>query len=169
MDTKELKSLARIYAFQFLYHLQLNHFSESREKLQENINKEDNPELIENLLNEFETALLENDEQKETLAKLGTKEKSFAKKLIFGVIKETSSLEKEIEKCSTNWNIEKMNKVDLTLLLIACFEIQHIEYTPNKVVINEAINIAKKFGTNKSSSFINGVLNKLFELNNNKQ
>ena len=62
-----------------------------------------------------------------------------------------------------------MNKVDLTLLLIACFEIQHIDYTPNKVVINEAINIAKKFGTNKSSSFINGVLNKLFELNNNKK
>ena len=169
MDTKELKSLARIYAFQFLYHLQLNHFSESREKLQEGINKENNPELIENLLNEFETALLENDEQKETLAKLGTNEKSFAKKLILGVIKETSSLEKEIEKCSTNWNIEKMNKVDLTLLLIACFEIQHIDYTPNKVVINEAINIAKKFGTNKSSSFINGVLNKLFELNNNKK
>ena len=169
MDTKELKTLARIYAFQFLYHLQLNHFSESREKLQEGINKENNPELIENLLNEFETALLENDEQKETLAKLGTKEKSFAKKLILGVIKETSSLEKEIEKCSTNWNIEKMNKVDLTLLLIACFEIQHIDYTPNKVVINEAINIAKKFGTNKSSSFINGVLNKLFELNNNKK
>ena len=169
MDTKELKTLARIYAFQFLYHLQLNHFSESREKLQEGINKENNPELIENLLNEFETALLENDEQKETLAKLDTKEKGFAKKLILGVIKETSSLEKEIEKCSTNWNIEKMNKVDLTLLLIACFEIQHIDYTPNKVVINEAINIAKKFGTNKSSSFINGVLNKLFELNNNKK
>ncbi len=169
MDTKELKTLARIYAFQFLYHLQLNHFSESREKLQEGINKENNPELIENLLNEFETALLENDEQKETLAKLDTKEKSFAKKIILGVIKETSSLEKEIEKCSTNWNIEKMNKVDLTLLLIACFEIQHIDYTPNKVVINEAINIAKKFGTNKSSSFINGVLNKLFELNNNKK
>ena len=169
MDNKELKSLARIYAFQFLYHLQLNHFSESREKLQKDINEESNPQLIENLLDEFETALLESDEQKEALTKLGPKEKNFAKQLILGVIKETPLLEREIEKCSTNWNIEKMNKVDLTLLLIACFEIQHIEYTPNKVVINEAINIAKKFGTNKSSSFINGVLNKLFELNNNKQ
>ena len=168
MDNKELKSLARIYAFQFLYHLQLNHFSESREQLQDT-KKQSNNELIDSLIDEFETALLENDEQKETLAKLGSKEKNFAKKLILGVIKEAPTLEKEIQKCSTNWDIEKMNKVDLTLLLIACFEIQHIDYTPDKVVINEAINIAKKFGTNKSSSFINGVLNKLFELNNNKQ
>jgi len=168
MENKELKSLARIYAFQFLYHLQLNHFSESREQLKD-IGEQSNIGLIENLLNEFETALLENDEEKETLSKLTSKEKNFAKKLILGVIKEAPTLEKEIEKCSTNWNIEKMNKVDLTLLLIACFEIQYIDYTPDKVVINEAINIAKKFGTNKSSSFINGVLNKLFELNNNKQ
>ena len=64
MDNKELKSLARIYAFQFLYHLQLNHFSESREKLQEDINRESNHDLINSLLNEFETALLESDEQK---------------------------------------------------------------------------------------------------------
>ena len=167
MDNKELKSLARIYAFQFLYHLQLNHFSESREKLQEDIN-ESNHDLINSLLNEFETALLESDEQKEVLTKLGQR-KRFCKKLILGVIKESPSLEKDIEKCSTNWNIEKMNKVDLTLLLIAYFEIQHIDYTPDKVVINEAVNIAKQFGTNKSSSFINGVLNKLFELNNDKK
>ena len=168
MENKELKSLARIYAFQFLYHLQLDHFSESREQLKD-ISDQNNNDLVENLLKEFETTLLESDEQKEVLSKLTSKEKSFAKKLILGVIKEAPVLEKEIEKCSTNWNVEKMNKLDLTLLLIACFEIQYVDYTPNKVVINEAINIAKKFGTSKSSSFINGVLNKLFELNNNKQ
>ncbi|MEC7182957.1 MAG: hypothetical protein VXW15_09610, partial [Bdellovibrionota bacterium] len=94
MDNKALKSLARIYAFQFLYHLQLNHFSESREKLQEDINRESSHSLIEDLLNEFETALLESDEQKEALTKLGPVEKGFAKKLILGVIKETPSLEK---------------------------------------------------------------------------
>jgi N utilization substance protein B len=60
-----------------------------------------------------------------------------------------------------------MNKVDLTLLLLACFELNHFGNTPEKVVINEAINIAKKFGTNNSSSFVNGVLNKLFKINNN--
>ena len=163
MENKELKSMAREYAFQFLYHLQLDDFSKSKVDLQ----KENGHILLDERLVDFENALIENNEKKDLLTSFDLEAKNFAKELILGVIKKSSDLEKEIEKCSTNWSLAKMNKVDLTLLLLACFELNHVSNTPGKVVINEAINIAKKFGTNNSSSFVNGVLNKLFELNNN--
>ena len=163
MENNKLKSMAREYAFQFLYHLQLENFSKSKAELQ----NEKSSILLDELLTNFENALLENEERKDDLTTFNQETKNFAKELILGVVQKSSILEKEIEKCSTNWTLDKMNKVDLTLLLLACFELKHFGNTPEKVVINEAINIAKKFGTNNSSSFVNGVLNKLFKINNN--
>ena len=54
--------------------------------------------------------------------------------------------------------MNKINKIDLTILILGTFEILHVEDTPKKVVLNEMINLAKKFGSGESNSFINGVL-----------
>lgn len=62
-----------------------------------------------------------------------------------------------IEKAAPDWPIEKLNKVDLSILRLAIFELQHTDVPP-KVVIDEAIEIAKEYGSDNSHSFVNGVL-----------
>ena len=67
-------------------------------------------------------------------------------------------IDTEIEKNSIKWKIQRMPAVDLSILRLALTEIRYIDTIPVSVSINEAVNLAKKFSTDKSSSFINGVL-----------
>ena len=67
-------------------------------------------------------------------------------------------IDAEIEKNSIKWKIQRMPVVDLSILRLALTEISYIDTIPVSVSINEAVNLAKKFSTDKSSSFINGVL-----------
>ncbi|MGN1350512.1 MAG: transcription antitermination factor NusB [Anaerovoracaceae bacterium] len=67
-------------------------------------------------------------------------------------------IDAEIEKNSIKWKIQRMPAVDLSILRLALTEIRYIDTIPVSVSINEAVNLAKKFSTDKSSSFINGVL-----------
>ena len=59
------------------------------------------------------------------------------------------------------WKTTRMGKVDLTLIRLACYEIQYDEDVPTGVAINEAVELAKLYGTDDSQSFVNGVLSKL--------
>jgi len=68
-----------------------------------------------------------------------------------------------IERASTGWKLNRMNKVDLSLLRVAVFEMYFDEKVPQKVAINEAVELAKTFGGDSSPAFINGVLAKLVE------
>ena len=61
----------------------------------------------------------------------------------------------------TGWTIERIGKVELTILRLAVFEIKYDDEVPVSVAINEAVELAKKYGQNDSSSFVNGVLAKL--------
>ena len=70
---------------------------------------------------------------------------------IDGILSETSS----------GWKLNRMGKVDLTILRLAVYELRFDEDIPDKVAINEAVEIAKKFGGDESPGFINGVLAKL--------
>ncbi len=70
---------------------------------------------------------------------------------IDGILTETSS----------GWKLNRMGKVDLTILRLAVYELRFDEDIPGKVAINEAVELAKKFGGDESPSFINGVLAKL--------
>lgn len=66
-----------------------------------------------------------------------------------------------IDQNTTGWKTTRMNKVDLTLIRLAVYEIRYEEDIPDKVAINEAVDLAKKYGSEESSAFVNGVLAKI--------
>ncbi|MCP8616816.1 transcription antitermination factor NusB [Salirhabdus salicampi] len=87
--------------------------------------------------------------------------KPFAKQLITGVIENKQQLDAHITKHLEKWSLERIASVERTLLRIAVYEMQEIEEIPAKVSINEAVEIAKTYGDDKSSRFVNGVLSKM--------
>ena len=66
-----------------------------------------------------------------------------------------------ISNTSSDFDIDRIFKVDLAILLVATFELKYRPETPFKVVVNEAVNIAKKYSTDKSYAYVNGVLAKI--------
>ncbi len=66
-----------------------------------------------------------------------------------------------LEETSSGWKLNRMGKVDLTILRLAVYELRFDDDIPDKVAINEAVELAKKFGGDETPSFINGVLAKL--------
>ena len=77
------------------------------------------------------------------------------------IIEELSDIDKIIEEASVGWNLSRMNKMDLTVLRLAVYEVKYDDDIPEKVAINEAVELAKKFGGDNSPSFINGILAKV--------
>ncbi|MFV9507710.1 MAG: transcription antitermination factor NusB [Oscillochloridaceae bacterium umkhey_bin13] len=91
---------------------------------------------------------------------LGVEGDRFLYRIVFGVWEHRSYLDRIIEEAAPNWPIVQMPGVDKAILRIAIFEllIDDIEKTPIKAVINEAVELAKQFGSDNSSRFVNGVL-----------
>ena len=83
--------------------------------------------------------------------------KDFAVKLVKGTIESLKRIYEFISECSSNWRMDRMASIDRNVMRIAIYEFVRDE-TPPAVVIDEAIEIAKKYGTEKSGSFVNGVL-----------
>ena len=89
------------------------------------------------------------------------KTKPFFLKLVSGVIETKGELDALIERFSTNWNISRMSCVDRNVMRIAIFELIYRDDIPPKVSINEAVDIGKKFGTEESGAFINGIMDSI--------
>ena len=87
----------------------------------------------------------------------------FAEKLVRGVREHLADLDAQIQGASKNWRLERMARVDRNLLRLALYELKHVDDVPAKVAINEAIEIAKRYGTNESSAFVNGILDRCKE------
>lgn len=85
----------------------------------------------------------------------------FAEDLILGVLKNLKVIRELIIQFSGKWSPEKMNRVDLTLLILSTYEMVIYKKTPPKVVIDEAINLAKKYSDKTSYAFINGILDSI--------
>ena len=79
-------------------------------------------------------------------------------KLTEGVINNRLEIDAIIERFSSNWKISRMSGVDRNILRIAVYELLYCSEIPPKVSINEAIDVGKKFGTEDSGAFINGIL-----------
>jgi len=79
-------------------------------------------------------------------------------KQIVAVLEE---IDKIINESSKGWKTTRMGKVDLTLIRLAVYEIKYEEDIPTGVAINEAVELAKKYGTDDSPAFINGILAKI--------
>jgi transcription antitermination factor NusB len=86
----------------------------------------------------------------------------FAKDLVLGVWRNKEDLDKLIGRASKNWRIERMSRVDRNILRIAVFEVLYMGDIPPKVSIDEAVELGKRFGTEDSGAFVNGVLDYIY-------
>jgi N utilization substance protein B len=108
----------------------------------------------------------ESDELMEGLAemlKLAPDIHRFYMTLIKGVIDNKARIDQLIEQFSSNWKISRMGGVDRNILRIAAYELLYCQDIPPKVSINEAVDIGKLYGTEESGSFINGILDGIFQ------
>jgi transcription antitermination protein NusB len=87
--------------------------------------------------------------------------RDFSERLVKGVEAHREEIDRLIELYSKNWSLNRIDLVDLNILRVAIFELANCPDIPLKVAINEAIELSKKFGTEKSPPFINGILDKI--------
>jgi N utilization substance protein B len=86
---------------------------------------------------------------------------AFAEDLVRGTMGARGKIDETIARFTEHWDLDRMAVVDRNILRLAVYELSWRMDTPPKVVINEAIEIAKKFGTQESSRFINGILDRI--------
>jgi N utilization substance protein B len=88
--------------------------------------------------------------------------KTFAERLVAGVLKKKNELDALIGKYATNWKISRMPIVDRNILRAGVYELLWMDDVPAKVTVNEAIELAKSFGDDEASKFVNGILDQVF-------
>lgn len=107
----------------------------------------------------------ELDEQielyKEQLEECSEKDCEYIVNKFKNIVEKLEEIDTAIGEASKGWKVSRMAKVDLALIRLAVYEMKHEEDVPVKVAINEAIELAKQYGTDDSPAFVNGVLAKL--------
>ena len=99
---------------------------------------------------------------KELRGKPGSVEaKIYARALVDGVVEHRDYIDTLLHKTATNWEIKRMAGVDRNALRLGCFELLYADEIPMKVAINEAIELGKRFSTEASGAFINGILDRI--------
>jgi N utilization substance protein B len=130
------RHLGRIVALQSLYEYEFRTESED--------SSTDIDEILGRNLERYESAI---------------EDKQFVSDLVKGVIAEQPNLDKKIQPIAPDWPIEQIARIDRTILRMGLYELLHLqEIVPPKVAINEAVELAKAFGSDNSSKFVNGVL-----------
>lgn len=89
------------------------------------------------------------------------KARPFGLELVRGVIENKAEIDARLAEASSNWRLARMDYVDRNIIRIAVYEMLFCEDIPAKVAINEAVDIGKKYGTEKSGAFINGILDSI--------
>lgn len=85
-------------------------------------------------------------------------DEDFARELVFGAWNNREELDALVVRFSRNWKINRIAKVELTILRLALFEMLHRQDIPLRVALNEAVELAKRYGDDNSANFINGIL-----------
>jgi N utilization substance protein B len=85
----------------------------------------------------------------------------FARDLVAAATEKSTEIDELITNASKNWRIDRMSRVDRNILRLGACELLAFRDVPTKVVINEAVELAKRFGTAESSAFVNGVLDRI--------
>lgn len=88
-------------------------------------------------------------------------DESFYEKIYKGVIENIEKIDKIISLTAPDWPLKNISKIDLVILRIGIFELEFLKENAKNIVIDEAVELAKKFGNDSSSKFINGVLDNL--------
>jgi transcription antitermination factor NusB len=94
--------------------------------------------------------------------------KQFAEELIKGVREKQAELDTHIQKMIPNWELERLALIDRLILRLGTYEMLYRNDIPPVVSINESVNMAKKYSTKTSGSFVNGVLDKIYQNNQTK-
>ena len=105
-----------------------------------------------------EESMSEVLEQSEQVDTLDDGDKTFLENLVAGVYARQEELDGVIEKHVQGWALNRLARVDLTILRMAAYELMYMPEVPVGVAINEAVELAKAYGEDKSSGFINGIL-----------
>lgn len=87
----------------------------------------------------------------------------YIKEVLKGVEENKDSIDNLIKENLQKWKIERISKVNLAILRLAVYEMNYVNDVPEKVAINEALEITKKYSDEKSVSFVNGVLDKIYK------
>ncbi|AKQ65219.1 Transcription termination protein NusB [Myxococcus hansupus] len=85
----------------------------------------------------------------------------FARELAEGVSSHRDEIDQLIERHSHNWRLDRMSRIDRNVLRLGIFELKYRPDIPRKVTINEAVELGKNFGTEESSAFVNGLLDRV--------
>ena len=113
------------------------------------------------LVFEYEFSKTENqDALEEYTAGMDADDVAFVKEVYFGVISHYEELSSKIAENIEKFALDRLYKVDLAILMLAVYEICFVDSVPFKVSVDEALNLAKKYSTEKSGKYINGVLAK---------
>ncbi|MDD5424417.1 MAG: transcription antitermination factor NusB [Candidatus Omnitrophica bacterium] len=115
--------------------------------------------------------LYQADLRKETAEKLfldywrdsdaGSEVSDFASSLVLGTLKNIKKIDDTITGYASNWKLSRMAVIDRNVLRLATYELLFCDDIPQKVSINEAVDLAKKFGDMESGKFVNGILDKI--------
>lgn len=102
-------------------------------------------------------------DEREALARnaeeLGEIDQPFAETLLTGVLEKQEDLKRAVQEHAPGWSLERMDPISRSILLVGAYELLHLREAPPPVIMNEAIEIAKEYGTAESGKFVNGVLN----------
>lgn len=109
----------------------------------------------------MQKALANNSEDKEELEDIEIP--SYLNDLVSGVIEQQQVIDSKINSHLKNWTINRLAKTDLLVMRIAVYEMLFVEEVPNKVALNEALEIIKRYSDEKSSKFVNGILSNMIE------
>ncbi|MEG0260968.1 MAG: transcription antitermination factor NusB [Lysinibacillus sp.] len=88
---------------------------------------------------------------------------AFYEKIVKGTAENLKEIDAALEQHLEKWSLARLPKIERTVLRLAVYEILYMQETPTRVVLNEAIELCKTFGDEKSSKFVNGVLSKFTE------
>lgn len=140
------KTEAREFCLQFLYHFQLPVFQELKKNL------------------ETATIFERIQDFKDTLNKeLNSEGQAYVASTVKGILKTHEELETILVKYLKNWKLSRISKIEHTIFMLAIYELKFTPEVPAKVVINEAIELGKKYSTKESASFLNGILDSVMK------
>ncbi|NDI34225.1 transcription antitermination factor NusB [Chengkuizengella sediminis] len=105
----------------------------------------------------------QDDVENEGINNINPEDLQFIQQLIDGTFQKKTNIDFLINDYLKGWKIERLSRVDIQILRLALYEMFYLNDTPPKVVVNEAIELSKYFGTEESGKFINGVLGKMIK------
>lgn len=130
------RTRAREFALQILYQADIRHAE------------------LDDVLQSFWEEKKEKDEKEPEI-------REYTETLARGVLEKLESIDKTIERYAENWELKRMAYVDRNILRLASYELLHLDEIPVKVAINEAVELAKRYGEPDSSKFVNGILDRI--------